>query len=54
MKSLIKQLVYFNEFKEIVSIFGQTEVGTDEVDIEALSEYLSSSCKCAGKFTEWA
>jgi hypothetical protein len=41
-ESVKKQLVYFNEFKEIVSIFGQTEVGTDEVDIEALSEYLSS------------
>lgn len=42
MKSLIKQLVYFNEFKEIVSIFGQTEIGTEEVDVEALADYLAS------------
>lgn len=38
----IKQLVYFNEFKEIISIFGQTEIGTEEVDIQALAEYLDS------------
>ena len=37
-----KQLVYFNEFKEIVSIFGETEIGTGEVNIEALAEYLES------------
>jgi len=43
MKSLIKQLVYFNEFKEIISIFGETEIGTNEVDVEALAQYLSSN-----------
>lgn len=40
--SLKKQLIYFNEFKEIISIFGQTEIGTDEVDIESLTEYLET------------
>lgn len=40
--SLTKQLVYFNEFKEIISIFGQTEVGTSEVDVKALADYLAS------------
>lgn len=38
----IKQYMFFNYFKEIIEIFGQTEVGCDEVDIEALANYLSS------------
>lgn len=42
MKSLTKQLMYFNVFKDIISIFGQMEIGNDEVDIESLAAYLSS------------
>ena len=42
MKPLTKQLIYFNVFKEIISIFGQMEIGNDEVDIEELATYLSS------------
>ena len=37
-----KQYMFFNYFKEIIEIFGQTEVGCDEVDIEALATYLTS------------
>lgn len=43
MNSLKKQLTYFNVFKDIISIFGQTEIGNDEVDIDALATYLSSN-----------
>lgn len=42
MKPLEKQLMYFNAFKEIVSIFGQIEIGCEEVDVESLATYLSS------------
>jgi hypothetical protein len=42
MNPLTKQLMYFNVFKEIISIFGQMEIGNDEVDIEELATYLSS------------
>lgn len=38
----IKQYMFFNYFKEMLEIFGQTEVGCDEVDIEALAAYLLS------------
>lgn len=42
MKPLIKQLMYFNVFKDIISIFGQMEIGNDEVDVEELATYLGS------------
>ena len=42
MKSLDKQLLYFNTFKDIVSIFGEIEIGSNEVDVEKLATYLSS------------
>ena len=40
-----KQFLFFNWFKEIIEVFGQTEVGCSEVDIDALAEYL-----CSDKF----
>lgn len=42
MNSLKKQLMYFNVFKDIISIFGQMEIGNDEVDVEELATYLGS------------
>ena len=42
MKPLIKQLMYFNVFKDIISIFGQIEIGNDEVDVKELATYLGS------------
>ena len=42
MKPLIKQLMYFNVFKDIISIFGQMEIGNDEVDVKKLATYLGS------------
>lgn len=42
MNSLKKQLTYFNTFKDIISIFGQVEVGCEEVNIDELATYLSS------------
>ena len=38
----IKELMFFNYFKEIIEIFGQTEVGCDQVDVESLLNYLNS------------
>ena len=40
-----KQFLFFNWFKEIIEIFGQSEVGCSDIDIDALSEYL-----CSDKF----
>ena len=37
-----KQFLFFNWFKEIIEVFGQTEIGCSEVDIDALTEYFSS------------
>ena len=38
----IKLLTYFEEFKNIIQIFGETEIGCSEVDIEKLAEYMCS------------
>lgn len=38
----VKQYMFFNYFKEIIEVFGETEVGCNQVDIEALGTYLSS------------
>ena len=46
----IKQYMFFNYFKEILEIFGQTEVGCNEVDIEALATYLLSDKFLADSF----
>ena len=51
MKSLEKQLLYFNTFKDMISIFGQTEVGTGEVDVQKLARYLESNKFFADSFT---
>ena len=42
MKPLEKQLMYFNAFKDIISIFGQIEIGCEDVDVQALANYLST------------
>ena len=37
-----KQILFFNTFKEIIEIFGESEIGSSQVDIDALIDYLSS------------
>ena len=37
-----KQFIFFNTFKEIIEVFGETEAGCSEVDVEALANYLTS------------
>lgn len=39
----VKELIFFDVLKEIISVFGETEVGTREVDVEAVAAYLSSN-----------
>lgn len=39
---ITKQLIFFNEFKEIISVFGQMEIGSEEVDVDLLANYLVS------------
>lgn len=40
--ALTKQLIFFDVLKEVISIFGETEVGTNEVDIDSVASYLTS------------
>ena len=37
-----KQILFFNTFREIIEIFGESEIGSSQVDIDALIDYLSS------------
>ena len=37
-----KQVLFFNTFKEIIQIFGESEIGSSQIDIDALIDYLSS------------
>ena len=50
MNSLEKQLLFFNTFKDIISIFGQTEIGINEVDVQKLAIYLDSNKFFADSF----
>ena len=42
MNSLKKQLSYFNTFINIIQVWGDQEIGNCEVDVDKLSNYLSS------------
>lgn len=41
-KSDVKQLLFFDTFQKMVSIWGEQEVGTGEIDIVKLASYLVS------------
>ena len=42
MKKELKQLLYFNAFKDVVEIFGETECGCNELDIEKIANFVAS------------
>ena len=42
MKKELKQLLYFNAFKDIIEIFGETECGCNELDIEKIANFVAS------------
>jgi hypothetical protein len=42
MRKELKQLLYYQALVDIVTIFGETECGSSELDTERIAQYVSS------------